>query len=93
MSEKYKVLKSLEKMYEEYQDPTKGYITLTYRNYIFQGYFEGFSFTDDAKNPWNWIYNIDFTILQWEKNPDITVDGELMLNDTNRTLQQDTSAV
>lgn len=67
MSEKFRVLKKLEDMYRRHQNPNDNLVKINYRDYVFNGYFESFSFTDDAKSPWNWIYNIDFTILEWEK--------------------------
>ena len=66
-SYKFQQLKKLEKLYTKHQDPTY-LIDVKYRKYIFEGYFESFSFTDDARNPWNWRYVIDFTILTWEEH-------------------------
>ena len=66
-SEKFKQLKKLEELYTKHQDPTY-LIDVKYRKYTFEGYFESFSFTDDARNPWNWRYVIDFTILTWQEH-------------------------
>lgn len=66
VSEKFQQLKKLEKLYTKHQDPNY-LIDVQYRKYIFEGYFESFSFTDDARNPWNWRYVIDFTILTWQE--------------------------
>ena len=64
LSEKFANLKKIEGLYRRFQDPNN-LIDLQYRKYKFFGYFESFSFTDDARNPWNWKYTIDFTILRW----------------------------
>lgn len=69
LTEKFQLLKKLESMYRTHQNPTDKLVRVWYRDYIFDGYFESFSFIDDAKTPWNWIYNIDFTILEWQENP------------------------
>jgi len=50
-----------------------------YRNYIFEGYFERYSFTDDGKNPWNFMYNISFTILKWKREFSANFPTELIL--------------
>ncbi len=73
LSAKYRILKKLENLYRKHQDP-ENLITLQYRKYEFRGYFESFSFVDDARNPWNWIYNINFTILEWTDS--VELDGE-----------------
>lgn len=82
LSERFKNLKALESMYRVHQDPSGGLVQVFYRDYIFEGYFESFSLTDDAKNPWNWFYNIDFTILDWKENPaaTITATGEIIFD-------------
>jgi hypothetical protein len=79
-SDKFKILKNLEVLYRKYQTPSDTLMKLVYRDYIFKGYFESFSYTDDAKNPWNWIYTIDFTILDWTEYPTatITANGEVV---------------
>ena len=78
LSSKYLVLKKLEALYRKHQDPNT-LISVTYRQYEFKGYFESFSFTDDARNPWNWIYNIEFIILEWYDSIQITDTGEVQL--------------
>ena len=66
LSPKYQALKRLEELFEASQDVTT-LMKVQYRHYIFEGYFETFSFTDDGINPWNWIYNISFTVLKWDR--------------------------
>jgi len=77
LSDKFKILKRLEVMYRKHQNPNDNLIRVNYRDYVFEGYFESFSYTDDAKSPWNWIYNIDFTILKWEKNEELRINEEI----------------
>ena len=77
-SSKFQKLKELEKLYTKHQDPTY-LIDVKYRKYTFEGYFESFSFTDDARNPWNWRYVIDFTILTWQEHESaITAQDEYL---------------
>lgn len=80
LTDKFQVMKSLESMYRTHQNPSDALVRVWYRDYIFDGYFESFSFTDDAKSPWNWIYNIDFTILDWQENPAVIMKavGEIV---------------
>jgi hypothetical protein len=82
LSERFKKLKALEAMYRVAQDPSGQLVQVFYRDYIFEGYFESFGYTDDAKNPWNWFYNLDFTILKWKENPaaTITATGEIIFD-------------
>lgn len=68
-SPKFKILKELESLYRMGMIPSNDkndLIYIYYRSYIFYGYFESFSYVDDAKDPWNFKYNIGFTILDWE---------------------------
>jgi hypothetical protein len=80
LTDKFQLLKKLESMYRTHQNPADKLVRVWYRDYIFDGYFESFSYTDDAKTPWNWIYNIDFTILEWQENPITTIlsGGEII---------------
>lgn len=82
MSTKYSILKKLETLYREHQTPNQqDLVKFFYRDYSFKGYFENFSFTDDAKNPWNWQYSIDFIIMDWSNTTDLnTVNNERILN-------------
>ncbi len=82
LSERFRKLKELEALYRVHQDPSQGLIQVFYRDYIFEGYFESFGYTDDAKNPWNWYYNLDFTVLNWKENPaaTITATGEIIFD-------------
>jgi len=66
LSPKYQLFKKLQKFYENSR-ASSNLIQVVYRHYIFDGYFESFGFTDSAKDPWNWKYSINFTILSWEE--------------------------
>lgn len=77
-SDKFILLKKLEELYRHFQDPSN-LVDLKYRKYKFEGYFESFSFTDDARNPWNWKYTFDFTILTWQDNAaEVTQNNEYL---------------
>lgn len=79
LSKNFLVLKKIEDLYRKHQGSSDKLIDIKYRDYIFSGYFESFSFTDDAKNPWNWLYSIDFTVLHWEldKTRNLIEGGEI----------------
>lgn len=63
LSPKYKSFKNLEKMFD-FADADSDIITLEIDNgAIYRGFFEEFSFTIDANNPWNWKYNVTYVIL------------------------------
>lgn len=78
MSAKYRAFKKLQYLFEKSQN-VNDLMQIKYRSYIFKGYLENFSFTDDGSNPWNWIYNISFTILEWDETPSNFDIDELML--------------
>lgn len=70
-SPKFKVLKELENLYRIGMIPSNDrddLVVIGYRTYTLYGYFESFSYVDDAKDPWNFKYNIGFTVLDWEDN-------------------------
>lgn len=68
LSPKYQKFDTLRKLYEQSQTVTE-LMYVKYRDWLFEGYFENFNFTDDAKSPWNWTYNLTFTILNWNEHP------------------------
>lgn len=65
-SEKYQKFDQLRKFYEATQN-VNILTKLLYRHWVFEGYFESFGFTDDAKSPWNWNYSLTFIILNWQE--------------------------
>lgn len=65
-SEKYQRFDQLRKFYEATQN-VNILTKLLYRHWVFEGYFESFGFTDDAKSPWNWNYSLTFIILNWQE--------------------------
>lgn len=86
LSDKFNGLKQLENLYRAFQDPAN-LVDVLYRKYKFEGYFESFSFTDDARNPWNWRYSIDFTILRWEDNAkEISAQSEYLFLETKENV-------
>lgn len=80
LSPKYQKFKQLQLLYERSQN-VNDLIKVQYRHYIFEGYFEGFTFTDDGRNPWNWIYNISFTVLKWTETFGTTSEEILLVDD------------
>lgn len=66
MSPKFKLFKALQQFYDDSQTATE-LIRVVYRDNIYDGYFDSFSFTDSAKDSWNWKYSLAFTVLSWEK--------------------------
>lgn len=95
LSEKYKILKKLELFYRKHQNPDDALMQVIYRDYTFKGYFESFSYTDDARNPWNWIYTIDFTILDWKENIEkkLEMDGEIVLIQAGENIKAEYSTL
>ena len=66
MSPKYQVWQNLQKLYEDSQD-IADLLKVKYRDYIFEGYFENFGFTDDGTSPWERPYTVSFIILNWDR--------------------------
>lgn len=62
MSPKYRLFKDLQDMYETF-DADSDILTMEMGNFIYRGYFSNFNFTQNANNPWNWKYNIEFIVL------------------------------
>lgn len=69
LSPKYQRFNELRQFYDESND-TNRLVQILYRHWIFDGYFETFSFVDDAKSPWNWRYSFNFIILNWQETGD-----------------------
>lgn len=80
LSPKFQLFKKLQKFYEDSR-ASNNLIQVLYRHYIFDGYFEAFSFTDSAKDPWNWKYSISFTILSWDEVPFTSNIEQLLVQD------------
>lgn len=66
LSPKYQKFDALKKLYEKSQTVTE-LMYVKYRDWLFEGYFENFNFTDDVKSSWNWTYNLTFIILNWDE--------------------------
>lgn len=66
ISKKYQLFKELQEFYETTRKSNE-LLQVIYRDYVFDGYFESFGFTDDAKYSWNWKYSLSFIILSWYK--------------------------
>ena len=77
-SEKYQRFDQLRKFYEATQN-VNILTKLLYRHWVFEGYFESFGFTDDAKSPWNWQYSLTFIILNWQETGLFSTGNELLL--------------
>lgn len=65
-SPKYQMFDKLRQFYEESQNINR-LVRVKYRDWILDGYFESFGFTDSALSPWNWKYTLAFTVLNWDK--------------------------
>jgi hypothetical protein len=63
LSPKYKTFKRLEHMYDV-SDADNDIITLELADTIYRGFFEEFSFSVVAENPWNWSYSLTYIILE-----------------------------
>ena len=68
LSPKFQRFKELEKFYNDSQNLNL-LIRVIYRDYVLDGYFESFGFTDSALSPWNWKYTLAFTVLNWDNVP------------------------
>ena len=66
MSPKYQKFEELRKFYGESQNINR-LVRVKYRDWVLDGYFESFGFTDSALSPWNWKYTLAFTVLNWDK--------------------------
>ena len=66
LSPKYQVWQSLQQLYDDSQN-ISDLLKVKYRDYIFEGYFENFGFTDDGSQPWERPYSLSFTVLNWDK--------------------------
>lgn len=66
LSPKYQKFDALRQLYEKSQTIPE-LMFVKYRDWLFEGYFENFNFTDDVKSSWNWTYNLTFTILNWDE--------------------------
>lgn len=90
LSPKYQKFDALRKLYEKSQTiPELMYVR--YRDWLFEGYFENFNFTDDVKSSWNWTYNLTFTILNWDElgfSSFSGVDETLFVPDPTVTVQE-----
>lgn len=62
MSPKYRTFRKLQNVYRLF-DADYDVLTLEIGNEIHRGYFQDFSFDQNADNPWNWKYNVVFISL------------------------------
>lgn len=91
LSPKYQKFSTLRKLYEQSQTVSE-LMYVRYRDWLFEGYFENFSFTEDVKSPWNWTYNLTFTILNWDNFGDYgtIMDETVFVSDEYRQEYQST---
>jgi hypothetical protein len=81
MSPKYKTFKDLEEMFD-LADTDQDVLTLEIgSDAIYRGFFEDFSFTVVAENPWNWKYNVTFVLLADLSTPIRRFDDQFQEND------------
>lgn len=62
LSPKYRIFRDLQDMYETF-DADTDILTMEMGDFVYRGYFQNFTFTQTAMNPWNWKYNIEFIVL------------------------------
>jgi hypothetical protein len=62
MSPKYRTFRKLQSMYRLF-DADYDVLTLEIGDEVHRGYFQDFTFEQNANNPWNWKYNVIFISL------------------------------
>jgi len=83
MSPKFITFKRLEKMFE-LSDADSDVITLEIGDKnVYRGYFDEFTFDIVAESPWNWKYNIKFTVLADLSAPITRWDEQYNSKNTN----------